>query len=269
MSAADIKWQWTDAFMRWLTGCAVLLCGLGFVAPAFSANGEVHWLALAVGLFLSAGCALCLLLSNASAANAQIYFASGRWLSGLGAAGVFLGGGAVSMTSMHTGWVVFSGWASGYPLPADEHMTWAFAFIAYVKPVVNWNIQALKDIKGEREAAELAAAKAEAAARQPPPQAPRQPFRPEVVEGGRPSHVAATAVALVAASASQAQAQPADLPPLQPPVLETVSHSAKTWADAAAHAEHLLKIGASQREVSRQTGLTRYRVGQIAGSVAA
>lgn len=269
MSSADIKWQWTDSFMRWLTACAVVLCALGFVAPAFSATGEVHGMALAVGVFLSVGCALCLLLSNASAANAQIYFASGRWLSGFGAAGIFLGGGAVSMTSMHTGWVVFSGWASGYPLPSDEHMTWAFAFIAYVKPVINWNIQALKDIRGEKEAVELAALKAEAANRAPPPPATRAPFRPEVVEGGRIGHGAATAGALAAVATGQAQAQPAGLPPLQPSQIEAVSHSAHVWASPTAHAEHLLKSGVSQREVSRQTGLTRYRVGQIAGSVAA
>ena len=88
MSADDIKWAWTDTFMRWLTGCAVLLCGLGFVAPAVSPGGDVQWVALLVGLFLSAGCALCLLLSNASAANAQLYFSTGRWLSGLGAAAI-------------------------------------------------------------------------------------------------------------------------------------------------------------------------------------
>lgn len=298
MSADDIKWAWTDTFMRWLTGCAVLLCGLGFVAPAVSPGGDVQWVALLVGLFLSAGCALCLLLSNASAANAQLYFSTGRWLSGLGAAAIFIGGGAVSMTSMHTGWIVFSGWAAGYPLPSDEHMTWAFGFIAYVKPVVNWNIQALKEIKAERAAAELERAKQDAFDRemrererqerlnqplQPgdaratgetariyrlkPVETARQPVdQPgEAVEAGDKSTTARAAGDL-----------PADLPGEPGEVLTAARlagepapqqpHDAKTFANAEDHARHLISVeGVTKRnELARRVrGLTTYRATQL------
>jgi len=288
MSADDIKWAWTDTFMRWLTGCAVLLCGLGFVAPAVSPGGDVQWVALLVGLFLSAGCALCLLLSNASAANAQLYFSTGRWLSGLGAAAIFIGGGAVSMTSMHTGWIVFSGWAAGYPLPSDEHMTWAFGFIAYVKPVVNWNIQALKEIKAERAAAEIERAKQDAFDREMRLKAVDQPAdaravvekppvaRLRLVETAR-QPVDQPGEAVEAGDISTADRQvvdrPGDLPGEPGEVLtaarlagETAEHDAKTFASAEAHARHLITVeGVSKRnELARRVrGLTTYRATQL------
>lgn len=288
MSADDIKWAWTDTFMRWLTGCAVLLCGLGFVAPAVSPGGDVQWVALLVGLFLSAGCALCLLLSNASAANAQIYFSTGRWLSGLGAAAIFIGGGAVSMTSMHTGWIVFSGWAAGYPLPSDEHMTWAFGFIAYVKPVVNWNIQALKEIKAERAAAEVERAKQDAFDREMRLKAADRPadaraagetariYRLKPVETARQPVDQPGEAAEAGDKSATARATgdlPADLPGEPGEVLtaarlagEAPGHDAKTFANAEAHARHLISVeGVTKRnELARRVrGLTTYRATQL------
>lgn len=284
MSADDIKWDWTDTFMRWLTACAVLLCGVGFVAPSVSASGEVQWIALLVGLFLSAGCALCLLLSNASAANAQLYFSTGRWASGIGAAVVFIGGGAVSMTSMHTGWTVFSGWAAGYPLPSDEHMTWAFAFIAYVKPVVNWNIQALKDIKAERAAAEYERAKQEAFDREMRLKSADQPVdarqvvekpptaRLRLVETAR-QPVDQPGEAVEAGENSATARQMGDLPGEPGEVLtaarlagEAPEHDAKTFASADAHARHLItveKITGRNELARRVRGLTTYRATQL------
>lgn len=291
MSSTDIKWDWTDTFMRWLTGCAVLLCGVGFVAPAVSLEtGEVQWIALIVGLFLSLGCALCLLLSNASAANAQLYFSTGRWLSGIGAAVVFIGGGAVSMTSMHTGWTVFSGWATGYPLPSDEHMTWAFGFIAYVKPVVNWNIQALKDIKAERAAAEYEREKQEAFEREQreiaratpanraksPAKSPTDRQTGEVVHlrpVDRPADQPAQPVESPAARqvVEKSPGQPVDLPVDQLPRLETPDHSAGTFADAEAHARHLITSeGVRHRnELARRVrGLSTYKATQLLNELA-
>lgn len=282
MSSDDIKWTWTDTFMRWLTGCAVLLCGVGFVAPSVSSAGDVQWVALLVGLFLSVGCAICLLLSNASAANAQLYFSTGRWASGLGAAVIFIGGGAVSMTAMHTGWTVFTGWVEGYPLPSDEQMTWAFGFIAYVKPVVNWNIQALKDIKAERAAAEYERAKQEAFDREQreinrqtpanrtksPAKSPTDRQTGEIVQL-RPVDRPAQPVE------SPADRTVAEKSPGQPveelPTLETPAHTAETFADAVAHARHLITAESVRHRnelVRRVRGLSTYRATQLLDELA-
>lgn len=275
MSSDDVKWDWTEQFMRWLTGFAVLLCAVGFIAPAVS--GAVNWVALVVGLFLSAVCALCLLLSNASAANAQLYFTSGRWLSFLVAAGIFIGGGLVSMTSMHMGWTVFSGWVTGFPLPTDDQMTWAFAFVAFVKPGINWNIQSLKDIKAERMRVEEARAKADAADREarltPPRPADPPAFRPRLVETpveaaetGVAGRVAVgTAVAAVALNGAAA-AQPVAPGDVQLPLLESVAHSERTFADPDAHAIHLIRHeGVRQRNVlaRKVSSLSTYRAAQL------
>lgn len=153
--------------MRGLTGCAVGLCAFGFVAPAFSiSTGQVAGLPFVGGIFLSVTCCFCLLLSNASAANAQKMFGTGKWVSGWLSVAVFVGGACVSMTSMHMGWKVFSGWADDYPLPSDEQMGWAFAFVAFVKPAVNWTIQALKDLQAAQEADASRMAKDEAMERE-------------------------------------------------------------------------------------------------------
>lgn len=286
MSADDIKWAWTDTFMRWLTGCAVLLCGVGFVAPAFSSTGEVQLIALLVGLFLSGGCALCLLLSNASAANAQLYFSTGRWASGIGAAVVFIGGGAVSMTSMHTGWTVFTGWADGYPLPSDEHMTWAFGFIAYVKPVVNWNIQALKDIKAERLIEEHERAKQEAFDREARAvSAANRSKSSDQPADARPVVEKATVTRLKLVEndrqpvdqPAEASNQPADgrssadqpVEELPQPVVP--DHSQATFADPAAHARHLITVEnvRHRNELARRVrGLTPYRATQLLDELA-
>lgn len=287
MSSDDIKWAWTDTFMRWLTGCAVLLCGVGFVAPSISLDsGEVNAWAMVVGLFLSAGCALCLLLSNASAANAQLYFSTGRWASGIGAAVVFIGGGAVSMTSMHTGWTVFSGWAAGYPLPSDEHMSWAFGFIAYVKPVVNWNIQALKDIKAERAMAEHERAKQEAFDREQreinrqtpanrtksPAKSPADRQTGEIVQlrpvdrpADRPPQPVETTADRTVVEKSPGQMVE------ELPALESPAHSAETFADAASHARHLITVESVRHRnelVRRVRGLSTYRATQLLDELA-
>ena len=75
----EISWKWTDVFMRILTACAVGLCAVGFIAPAYSQDsGTLNWMAALVGFGLSLACALCLLLSNAMAANAAVFFEIGR-----------------------------------------------------------------------------------------------------------------------------------------------------------------------------------------------
>lgn len=133
--------------------------------------------------------------------------------------------------------------------------------------------------KNERELAEeLAAIRGRSANAEPKRPANRpasQPFQPVVVEGGRPaaeisqpasrsaSHVAG-AVAVSATVAGVVADRPAEAVEFQPPQLKPAIHSEQTWASPEAHAAALLASGLSQRAVVRQTGLSRYKVGQIA-----
>lgn len=99
-----------------------------------------------------------------------------------------------------------------------------------------------------------------------------QPFQPKVVEGGRPaSHVSQPLAGALAVSASVAGVvadRPAEAAGVDLPRLEAVNHSERTWASPEAHAAALLKQGLSQRAVVRETGLSRYMVGQIAKAAA-
>lgn len=135
---------------------------------------------------------------------------------------------------------------------------------AWIDPLLMWAVE-------ETERASLKTAPAETG--QPPANAetqrpPRQPFRPEVVEGGHKP--ASDGRQPVEASASSAKDQPLVAEPpaspasFAPPDLPIVSHSEKTWPNPEAHAADLLKQRVGQREVARVTGLTRYKVGQIA-----
>lgn len=153
---SGISTKWTDIFMRALTGVAVLMCAVGFVAPAYnSESGAIDFMAVIVGIGLSAACALCLLISNAMAANAPIVFSGGKWLSGLICVGCFVGGGLISMNAMHLGWEVFKTVINGrYTLPSDQQMNFAFLFVAFAKPGINWVIHAMEEIKWNRKVAE-------------------------------------------------------------------------------------------------------------------
>lgn len=142
--------------MRALTGVAVLMCAVGFVAPAYNMeSGAVDGMAVFVGIGLSAACALCLLISNAMAANAPVVISEGKWLSGLICVGCFVGGGLISMNAMHLGWEVFKTVINQrYTLPSDQQMNFAFLFVAFAKPGINWVIHAMEEIKWNRKIAE-------------------------------------------------------------------------------------------------------------------
>lgn len=211
--------------MRVLTGCAVALCAVGFVAPAYSYESEtINWVAALVGLGLSCACAVCLLLSNAMAANAAIFFSHGKFVSCLGAGAVFVGGGLVSMNSMHTGWTVFAQLVEGYPLPSDQQMGWAFAYVAFVKPAVNWGIQSLKEIKRAEDALER---DREAEERE------RRERRMEAADERRKGFQVVPQAAAAAAIAMGATGAAAEAFPLEP-----VSHTAPASADSQAHESH-------------------------------
>jgi hypothetical protein len=127
--------------------------------------------------------------------------------------------------------------------------------------------------KNERELADELAEIRRRSANAEPKRPVSQPFRPEVVEGGRSAsqigQSVAGAVAVSATVAGVVADRPAEAASFQPPALEQVSHSQQTWASREAHAAALLKSGLSQRAVVRETGLSRYMVGQIAKADAA
>lgn len=198
------------------------------------------------------------------------------------------GGFAIaSNMAVHLGWSVLAATASQpEALPDAWAVNAAALFLCFAKPAMAWIIEGRKamDLADQRaaeaaEAAELSAIRnpqrPATVADQPASQPVSQPFRPTVVEGGRPasqfSQIGQSVAGVAAVSASVAGAvadRPAEAATLDLPRLESVSHSEQTFASAEAHAEHLLKQGMSQRAVVRETGLSRYRVGQIASAAA-
>lgn len=193
-----------------------------------------------------------------------------------------------SNVAVHLGWSVLTAAASQpEKLPEPWKVELAALFLCFAKPAMAWIIEGRRamDAADQRaaeaaEAAELSAIRdAQRSAKVAEPEAKRpaiQPFQPKVVEGGRPasqiSHVGQSVAGAVAVSATVAGVvadRPAEAASFQPPALEQVSHSQQTWASREAHAAALLKTGLSQRAVVRETGLSRYMVGQIAKADAA
>lgn len=223
-----ISTKWTDIFMRALTGVAVLMCAVGFVAPAYSVeSGAVDWMAVMVGIGLSAACALCLLISNSMAANAPVVIAEGKWLSGIICIVCFVGGGLISMNAMHLGWEVFKTIIAGrYTLPSDPQMNFAFLFVAFAKPGINWVIHAMEEIKRNRRLAEEDKERKIAADRE---------RNLDVAARRRGIHVvpkAAMAVAAVGGISAPAAAESPRFPVEESPKVGSAS------ADAEAHAAH-------------------------------
>ena len=194
-----------------------------------------------------------------------------------------------SNVAVHLGWSVLTASASQpEKLPEPWKVEMAALFLCFAKPAMAWIIEGRRamDLADQRaaeaaEAAELSAIRqtqrSVTLADQPATRPVSQPFQPKVVEGGRPanqiSHVSQSVAGVTAISATVAGAmadRPAEAASFDLPRPEPVSHSEQTFASAEAHAVYLLKNGASQRAVVKQTGLTRYKVGQIAaGAVAA
>ena len=101
MSADDIKWAWTDTLhvvadgLRRASVRAGLCRACGFCLGRRAMGRPTR------GLFPI--CRLRALPAPMSAANAQIYFSNRAMALGWAPRRSFIGGGAVSMTSMHTG----------------------------------------------------------------------------------------------------------------------------------------------------------------------
>lgn len=236
---SGISTKWTDIFMRALTGVAVLMCAVGFVAPAYNLeSGAVDWLAVFVGVGLSAACALCLLISNAMAANAPVVFSGGKWLSGLICVGCFIGGGLISMNAMHLGWEVFKTVINGrYTLPSDPQMNFAFLFVAFAKPGINWVIHAMEEIKWNRKVVEEDKEREERNRRADrlAESETREKRRLEAESRRRGIHVVPK-VAMAAVAASGIPSMAAAESPRFP--MEDVAKVGAESADAEAHAAH-------------------------------
>lgn len=186
---------------------------------------------------------------------------------------------AASVIGVHLGWEMLkTGAQPDIHLPNTLAVDVAAFLVSFAKVAQAWVVETRRSLDAAQiEAARLAERDELSAIREADRSATRpkrRPFQPEVVEGGRPAgHVSQPVAVGVAVSATVAGAvadQPADAASFQPPELTPVSHSAMTYEGPEAHAAALLAAGESKRAVARKTGLSRYKVGEIAAhSVAA
>jgi len=195
---------------------------------------------------------------------------------------------AASVIGVHLGWEMLKvGAQPNIHLPSTLVVDVAAFLVAFAKVAQAWVVETRRSLDAAQIAAADAAERAELsairAAQQSAtladPKAKRpasQPFQPKVVEGGRTAsqighfgQPAANALAVSAAVVGALADRPADAATFELPNLEPVNHSERTYASAEDHAAALLQTGLSQRAVVRQTGLSRYMVGQIARSAAA
>lgn len=245
------------------------------VMAAFLPAGSTDATTLRTICVLSFAALAGLALGNANCAAAAAQHAVSRnapfWTAVAPAllnAAIFCG---ASVIGVHLGWEMMrANVSSDIKLP-DTAVIDACAFlVAFAKVGQAWVVETRKSLdqaaieaadaadRDDRRLAEenrLAARVAERSATQPV----RQPFMPEVVEGGRGSVV----------RLADAVEQSAEAASFEPPALPVVQHSAQTWPTPETHAEELLKAGASKRSVAKVTGLSRYKVGMIADEVAA
>lgn len=257
MSAKEGYW--------WINGIAVAL-SLVIASMSWSAYGDIGQSERALVCIVAQALAIALAILGRRALTGQMPVSA--------VAAAILAGGCA--------WWASHGLALAWYGDAERNGEPMVIFMAALEPALFLLAEHIKEgrdalraahEKNERELAEELADIRSRSANQRPA---GQPFQPVVVEGGRPaSHVSqigqsvAGAVAVSASVAGVAADRPAEAATFQPPRLESVSHSEQTFASAEAHAAHLLKAGMSQRAVSRQLGLSRYTVGQIAAGRAA
>lgn len=280
MDAAP-RYLWSTV-CAWSLTISVVVLGVAGAVAMFTPDDQLagfsreQWcvIAFAAMAALSIACA-----NNAAAAAMHaISRPNWHWPTLIPALVCSIGFAVASNQAVHLGWGVLAEIAA-HPdrLPSAEHVDLAALFLCFAKPAMTWIIEGRKAMDAaDRAAAEAAEAATLAAIRKserstrPADRPVSQPFQPVVVEGGRPANQISQSVAGVAAiSAGVAGAmadRPAEAATFQPPALEQISHSEQTWPSREAHAAALLKQGKSQRAVVRETGLTRYKVGQIAAS---
>lgn len=188
---------------------------------------------------------------------------------------------AASVIGVHLAWETLKAGAQpGIALPSTAAVDAAAFLIGFAKVAQAWIIETRRSLDAASiataDAAERELRSAIHAADRSASQPARKQFQPEVVEGGRSasqfgqlSHGAAGAAAVAVGVTASVAGQPTEAAMFQRPMLAPSDHSARTWADREAHAKALLEQGTSQREAARTTGVTRYKVGKIALSLAA
>ena len=295
MTAERPSYLWSTVCAWGLTISVVILgvCGaMAMFMPGADLLGVSlsHWCVVAFAAMAALAVASA---NNAAAAAMHAISQPGGWHWPTLAPAILcaVGFAIASNVTVHLGWSVLTASASQpEKLPEPWKVEMAALFLCFAKPAMAWIIEGRRamDAASQRaadlaEAAELSAirdAQRSAKVAEPESQRPaNQPFQPKVVEGGRPashvSHVSqigqpvAGALAVSAAVAGVVADRPADTATFELPTLEPVNHSERTYASAEAHAAALLQSGLSQRAVVRETGLSRYMVGQIAKQAAA
>lgn len=249
------------------------------VMAAFLPAGVIDQPALRIACVLSFAALAGLALGNANCAAAAAQHAVSRnapfWTAVAPAllnAAIFCG---ASVVGVHLGWEMMRLNVHGdIQLPDTSVIDLCAFLVAFAKVAQAWVVETRKSLdQAAIEAAEAADREerksTNAAMRRAEPPL-RQPWAPEVVEGGRTSARIATGAAAVSVGLAGALTdQPAQAASFQAPALPLIEHSAQTWPSPEVHAEHLLKAGASQRSAAKVTGLTRYKIGLIAAEVAA
>lgn len=274
-----------STIFSWALTIAVGVMTVAGVAAAFlpptMLDQEMTRLACVVAFAAVAGLALG--NANCAAAAAQHAVSAGApfWSAVFPAllnAAIFC---AASVIGVHLGWEILkSGAQPGIALPSTAAVDAAAFLIGFAKVAQAWVVETRRSLDAvsiaAADAAERELRSAIRAADRSANQPARQPFQPEVVEGGRSTsqfgqcgHGAAGAAAIAVGVAGAMADQPTEAARFQPPTLAVPDHSARTWADREAHAKALLQQGISQREAARTTGVTRYKVGRIALSLAA
>lgn len=275
--STERSYPWST-FCAWgLTGSVAVLGVAGAVAmfePAANLDGVCVAAFAAMAAFAIAGA------NNAAAAAMHALSAGGSWRTWhwptLAPAIVCAVGFAVaSNIGVHLGWAILAANAAQpQHLPPPWQIDVAALFLCFAKPAMTWVIEGRRTMDREAKAAadkaqadELAAIRAANQAKNPPA---RQPFQPEVVEGGRTSASAGQRVALAAAAAAAVIAPPAaQAVDLAAPAVQSTDQApiGGVWPSREAHARALLRDRQKERAVARETGLTRYKVSLLAAEL--
>lgn len=271
------SYVWSTVCAWGLTGSVAVL-GVAGAITMFQPSAEFD--GLCVAAFASMAAFSIAGANNAAAAAMHAMSREGGWRKWhwptLAPAILCAVGFAIASNfGVHLGWAILAENAA-HPdkLPSALQVDAAALFLCFAKPAMTWVIEGRRAMDDEAKAAadraeqaELAAIRAAERANRPPP---RQPFQPEVVEGGRPpagvGHKVAIAAAAAAAAISPAAGQPAEAAAL-PVAAANDQAIGGVWPSREAHARALLRGHHKERAVARETGLTRYKVSLLAAEL--
>ena len=256
-----------STLFAWALTIAVGVMTVSGVVAAFLPTDVLDQSATRLACVVAFAALAGLSLGNANCAAAAAQHAVSRgapfWTATFPAllnAAIFCG---ASVIGVHLGWEILkAGAPEGIQLPDTATVDAAAFLVAFAKVAQAWVVETRRSLDvaqiaaaeaAEREALS-AIRKAERSANHPT----RQPFQPEVVEGGRSAnqinHISQPLVGVATVSAAVAGAvagRPADAATFDPTTIGPTIHSEQTWASAEAHAAALLNAGNSQRSVVR------------------